>query len=773
MRKILPIFLAVSLLALFTAAARPSLPKQSACAWTGMDEMSTNWFMPGNWSCTGGGIPKPDSDVIIAEGIQVPYLDGPVTIKTLTISSELDFGPGGELTASGGWHALQGAVLHGGGVLKGAGQVGPGNVLASITFEGSLNILPLSWLKAETAPHSTITSLADVTNYGVIGSVDNDGVFQMKGTVFQNYGEISVPEFYFNRGSGFYTYVSGDGAWTNAVDLRVGGDTRLKPTSRVTFGTRAFTVGLSGTGNVLDLSMAAVRFDGSGGAVRVSIIDSTLGDYELQTLGTVEIKSQYGSQVDVPLHVLSGETTGSGFFNRSLTVEEGAAVAVNAAPGGEMIVRGNVENRGLIRGLEPGSSFVLLGSRFDNHGTVNVGEFHFQRTEGEVVLAGSGAWGGEVNLHIDAGARLKLANSLAMQVKTFNVWGPDMGAGQPNLDIEGHTLTLNGPLTFTAANSSRIAGDGVFRTGGPVTLNTVGSAAFSPALSIQAGPGSGEAAKRTTLYGRFEGPVEVAAGAVLALNEDSQVLLHGDLTIHGSLDAAESSLLTISGAKVQLDGSFSSQGLTTFQAEEAQSIEGSGSMQTQELAVENPLGIDLSLPLSVGRSLTLDGDIRAVGDGLTLLEPAVTFGSAEVWGKVTRPGPFAWDRAYSFGSQRLTITFTPLSDEAAAPDSVTVILTAGAPDGLASAIRWYRILPSGGGLWEASLYLPYAWREVVPASSEPCLRLWRRGPAGGRWALVAGAVQHTGWHGFEVEGLTAFSDWAIASGRVFFPLLTR
>jgi hypothetical protein len=76
----------------------------------------------------------------------------------------------------------------------------------------------------------------------------------MQGDQFINTGKVEVPVFYFNRGGGAHTYVSGSGEWTHAVDVRIENDTLVKPTSPITFKTWAFTVGLSGTGSALDLN---------------------------------------------------------------------------------------------------------------------------------------------------------------------------------------------------------------------------------------------------------------------------------------------------------------------------------------------------------------------------------------------------------------------------------------------------------------------------------------------------------------------------------------
>jgi hypothetical protein len=46
-----------------------------------------------------------------------------------------------------------------------------------------------------------------------------------------------------------------------------------------------------------------------------------------------------------------------------------------------LVVRGQVTNSGTLDGREAGSSFVFLGDHFTNNGTVNVGEFHFQKTD--------------------------------------------------------------------------------------------------------------------------------------------------------------------------------------------------------------------------------------------------------------------------------------------------------------------------------------------------------------------------------------------------------
>lgn len=762
-------------------AARPAAAQSGkTCTWMGTDEYTRNWSSSQNWACLGGGSPDASSAVIIAGGVKVPYLDGNVTIGTLLISSELDFGA--KLTVAGGWSATGGTLFHGNGILSGAGTIlTPGTVTASITFDGDVTIMPFATLRNEPGPWGTITSLGNFYNQGSMRSDSGDpedSVFIMKGQNFVNTGTVAVDEFYFQRGGGLYTYVSGGGQWTNDVDLRIVEDTKVKPTGAVTFKTNAFTVGGSGYtgGNVLELSSAEVTFDGSSGAVLVSNLESIVGDYAVNTIGTVEVGGPLGSHFNAPLHVRSGITSGWGTFNGTITVDFGGTLRVRGAPAGSLIANSIVSNSGTIDTTVDTDQFVMHGQRFINNANavVDVGEFHFQDTDSEMFLEGAGMWSNDVNLHVDGDTRLVLANSLFMNVKTFSVWGVDLVPDRSHLDVQGYTLTLIGPGRFQTGSSARVIGSGAIHTRGQMTVDTKSAAIFTPTLQIQPGSGVPPADNKTTLYGRFDGPVQVREEAVLALAEDSEVFINNNLSVSGTMDAAANSLLTISGQTIQMDGTFRSASLTTFQAAAQQTINGSGTMEATHLVIETPLGVKLGVPLKVSNILKLMGDIFATDPGVvTLTNEAITQGDGDVWGKVTRSGPLALEQAYSFGNQDVQVTFTGLPVSTKAPASMSVVLTAGAPSGLGGAIRWYRVTAVGGANYVATLRVRYRDGEVVPAAKEDFLKLWRRVTPGGSWETMPGADHDAGSNWFEQRDLISFSDWAIGAHALFLPGVMR
>jgi hypothetical protein len=180
--------------------------------------------------------------------------------------------------------------------------------------------------------------------------------------------------------------------------------------------------------------------------------------------------------------------------------------------------------------------------------------------------------------------------------------------------------------------------------------------------------------------------------------------------------------------------------------------------------IANDANIIVTGNLALGAEVTVTSGLR-----ITLNSGATTSGSFDVFGLVTRYGPFSPSTVYSFGNPSVSISFTSAGT---LPDRLDAALSKTTPAGLWLALpRTYAITASGGSGYSATLRLHYYPSELgsIPPAK---LAVWKPGPGPQPWILAPAAAYDgsAGW--VQVNGVTSFSTFALAPNypyRVFLP----
>jgi hypothetical protein len=154
-------------------------------------------------------------------------------------------------------------------------------------------------------------------------------------------------------------------------------------------------------------------------------------------------------------------------------------------------------------------------------------------------------------------------------------------------------------------------------------------------------------------------------------------------------------------------------------------------------------------------SLTLNADLTANGNVLTLASSASVTGSGDVVGTVRRSAP-ATSTPLTFNNAQTLINF------ASAPDQMEVTLTKSTPVTFTYALpREYTLTP-GTGTVNATVQLAYKPAEIPDGTSESNIVLWR--DSGGTWVNMGGTrdTSNPTWHWVSVAGVTEFSPWTLS-----------
>ena len=231
--------------------------------------------------------------------------------------------------------------------------------------------------------------------------------------------------------------------------------------------------------------------------------------------------------------ITAGTVTARGHFAGAITVN---ALATLAVPSSAFInAQNNVTVNGTLTSLVPTSQFRFRGSTFVNNGTVSA-TTTFDRA-GAQRIAGPGRWSGAL-LSITGGSATALGSAVTMTVDKLAI------SNGGSLAIGTYALTLDGVDLLTVDGDSSVSGTGVIRTQGAVSLQAGGP--IRPKVVVASGT--------TTTIGvsTLAGPVEVLAGAALAIPSGASLGLQNTLNNQGQVKGAGS--LAFFGATLTNNG---------------------------------------------------------------------------------------------------------------------------------------------------------------------------------------------------------------------------
>lgn len=478
----------------------------------------------------------------------------------------------GAVTATTGRFRTTGAVdLHGtaSGTFSAALEISSGATIASGDFWGPVTVA--SGATLQVSDSSDLLLYDNVTVNGTLSSAGSLTTLKLLGSTFTNAGQVSAANISF---LGDTQTIGGAGSWTGTGTLSFSHNSPVTLANDVSMAFGAFvnaaiplnlqghTLSFTTAGSLtftnygeLNLGSQPFVFSAPGGAT-FDGRGPVNGTGEFRTSGTVSLTPATFGAFNPTLHVLSGTTTAQGTLNGAVVVDTGATLQV--AANYNLDLYGNLTVNGTLTGGET-STLYYDGASFTNNGTVSAVHVGFYGS-GAQTLAGAGTWTGAVGsstLVIGGDATVTLANNVLLVYGQYTNYGT-LALGTYRLTVGGGGVYNNGAVTGY--------GGGVFRAQGNSDLYSM-TDDFTAALEIYSGT--------TISSGRVDGPVTVASGATLQVEGGSNLELHGNVTVAGTLSGGLYDELWLYGGQISNSGTISAN--SVYFNGSGQTISGAGS----------------------------------------------------------------------------------------------------------------------------------------------------------------------------------------------------